>query len=394
ILSDAQKQQIKSRDDVVAGATGVNAKIDLLGFEMDPEENQASRAEFLAISSQTGGAYYPAVSADALLSVLQQILGPSEFSVTDRSLKTSEPIPFGQSVDLDLSNSSPQSFGVTVDRTTEQIQVREGERIRMYFDRKESRLFVKPYLNERVENASLLSRPEISIGFHTPRRVPDHEDHVRFRCSLSLEEDQFLSRPESVVVRVTALKADGSETENVWYAFNPLFATDVSVPVVEFVAEDWPQDFTRARVEFWASWETIEPEDSRPLEEYLNSSETIDLPMRDRPIFARESPEQNGTYYLIENFSESAPIDNPFLMNIVSNDPESPLRWRVRHRFDRIRGVHLQEMIPERASSGKPAELQVELRSFEGIIRRSLTTAKPAELEVQPAGTILQPTSH
>ena len=398
ILTEAQMEQIKTRADVLTAASGPNAKIDLLGFEMDGADNAKARSEFLDICTQTGGAYYPAVSADALLSVLQEILGPSQFSVSDRSLRNTEPIPFGRAVDLKLPDSSPQSFGVSVDRTTEQVLVRGGERVRMYFDRKTNNLFVKPYRKELVASKPFSSKgdvplADIKVGFHSPRLEPNHENRVRFRCSLSSDSQRFVSRPASVLVRVRALNTDGSPTDNVWYAFNPLFAADVSVPVVEFVAEEWPQECSRARVELWTSWQDIKPEQTLALDQLMASSQAIDSISPPRELIAKQSPEANGTYFLIEKYSDSDKFENPFLMQVAhTNESDNPVQWTVRHRFDPIQKVHLQEMIPDRTSAKGKVDLNIELTSFDLIRKHSQTTAEPMELEVLPAGTILQPT--
>jgi hypothetical protein len=327
--------------------------------------------------------------------VLREILGPSEFSVHDRTLRRVQPIPFGQSADWDITPGSPETVTVSVEQSTAELLLRGGERVRMYFDRKQRRLFVPPYDQELVSRKPLIPAgrgpvADLTVGFHSPRREPDREDRVRFRCSLASVSGQPVARPAMTLIRVRGLKHDGTPADDLWYAFDPLFATDASTPVVEFVAENWPADCPRAQVEFWASWQPLPPDETLSLGEILDSPKTFSDTAPARELIARRSPAGDGTVFLIENFRAGGPIENPFWMRLSAGDNVEAPDVFVRHRFDSLRGVHLQEMTPGRAAGAET--WQLELRSFQRLSEGSLSIADPVELTILRAGTILQPT--
>ncbi|MEM8669148.1 MAG: vWA domain-containing protein [Planctomycetota bacterium] len=234
---------------------GSSVPINILGFGVAPDERSAAAEAFNAIAEATGGRYQTVDNGRDLLEVLQSRLGLGRYRVSIAQenqnvlrLDEDESHPLNRTVSVPLTSDRPTPANVSFQASAAQVEFEGGEwlQLRLAGNRIESIPYIvdSPITEELVQGRYGDDTNHV-VRIHRPRPV---DAGVEFTVSLQSLDRVQTKRPEEVWLEVTPI-GDGQPS---YHFYDAHFQPDTPVPVLTWMADNWPQEIRKARVRFWA----------------------------------------------------------------------------------------------------------------------------------------------
>ncbi|HEY2146638.1 MAG TPA: vWA domain-containing protein, partial [Pirellulales bacterium] len=251
----------KRRDDVMTAMGDHKIPVDIVGFGIPAAEQAEAAREFSALAQQTGGSFTPVSSGTSLVKSLQTLLGPKIFTVLDGGGQQIGRGQVGTAVTVNPKPSGPRSYTIAMGPLTDQIELSGGEAAELLLGTDgrtlESVGFDKgePRFAPLVEASGATSI--LRLGVHRPV----HEaSGVRFPFSIQRADRQFTSRPVESWIEVTPLLDERRASPSKYVFYDANFEPGTSVPVLNWLAADWPGAAKQASVVGWIKYDRTPPD--------------------------------------------------------------------------------------------------------------------------------------
>jgi hypothetical protein len=245
-------------------------------------KNDAAFKDIDTIANDSGGQSHDARNAAILLQRLQQLLNPFKFTVQPSDPPPDSPLRLGKTWEVRPSPREPARYSVEVSNAqprpvSTDVTLEGGEGLELFLTQNSlvhRRFGFDPnHLVARkwVENVQDLNSPR---KFFIAAHLVEKQGNSRLiRVSVqNQDETQFSPRPRHLWAEITPVPPapDG----RVYNFFDLEFEEDQPVPVLRFVAPDWPAGSRQADVRLWLKFE----EDGAVVQ-------TIEAPVAERKEF-------------------------------------------------------------------------------------------------------------
>lgn len=258
----------RTLDDVLSAAAGRKVPIHVVGFGIPKDQQEAARADFGKLTETTGGQFFPATNASALTRSLESLLGEATYRLLDAGGKEIAQSPVGRAVELGGVPPSPRKFSVALENSRLEIELAGGEALELVAGRAIGRIESAAYLKGNPKFAPLRGDSSVlQVGAHTPVR---QDQGILFGISFQHAHRGFAARPGEVWMEVTPIipGASGAATKYIFY--DSPYLPERPVPVLECLAEGWPQAARRGEIRVWCKPTMTEPTMVVPLAKVAN----------------------------------------------------------------------------------------------------------------------------
>jgi hypothetical protein len=261
------------------GRRRVPLRIDVVGFGISPNgTDRASRMDDVRnLAMSSGGRFFEAANAEALGKSLRESLRVAQWKVRGPNAPQ-DGVGLGSSLTLPppLAGRS-QAYEVVLESGANpprrRFDAEGGEAIDLHVSGGGSRLEFRRYdggteqgLRDSRTNLSAPSEPQRKyfVGAHLASRSGDS---IRFPLSIqNANAADFSPRPAESWVEITP--RSGADSVGVPFVFYDLsFQQDRPVPVLDFVAANWPRTADRAEIRAWFRFTKTQPDVALPLAE-------------------------------------------------------------------------------------------------------------------------------
>ena len=266
--------------DVFQALAGRRVPIHVVGFGIPAEEAAAAQQAYQQLAQATNGSYTPIDETAELLDFLQGLISRESFTVEDSGLFHATSA-VGSPEMVSRLSSLQQPLTVSAADAQIQLTAEGGEAFRLQLSPDGVRLLVEPYLTGNPRFHPLTGqagafglRPSLVV--HRPLR---RQGTVEFEFSLQDRDGLFVPKPRSVWIEVTPILSSGQRGDKyVFYDRN--FRPGVSVPVLRWLAEDWPVDAAQAEVDFFCRFDELDPDERIPVPAGADAGtlHTVELP--------------------------------------------------------------------------------------------------------------------
>lgn len=379
ILTPRQQEKLISAEQLESSLAGRPIRLNVLGFDLSAEQDVELQVELRNLVNTAGGDYFPAVDASNLLPLLQEIVGPRSYSVT-RNFGLLGNYSLGEVADVESSADQRRPLDIVVRSATARITDDERRAVQLYYRPDRSELTAKPFrldLQQSLPVPAAAGAPVsgLWLGVHHPRFTSAERHSVGFRFSLQTDSNQFVSRPETFLVRAVATGADGQPVGREWFYFEPQLRADFEVPLWQLQAHNWPSAATHIVFEVYLSWSTAAFEH----ETWTITNLGTQLAMREssqRQYFARTDAAVPRTLFLAERRSADEQRW-PGFFRLRSADESTA--WTSRDVFELAHGVHVQAFSPlgEDADLGTEWNVEVVIPDPAAVLNEQRLTTEP-----------------
>ena len=255
-------------EDVATAWAKQKPAIHLVGFGIPEQEVAAAEREYRDLIDRTGGTYQTSVAdAQVLLRKLDHLLTRATYEVLDTSGdsigvpierdgglgREAGPTQLGESLAIQLAPQTAGNYIVACQQERESILLRGGEAAELELSADGRSLASVPYLAGAPRFGQLIaaaSGTPVGDQFGVHRPIIENSG-VRFEFSLQHPRRRFTPRPAEIWIEVSPLDADGKSVTSSYTFYDAVFAADVPVPLIRWLAKGWPDQGRRARVDCW-----------------------------------------------------------------------------------------------------------------------------------------------
>ncbi len=353
----------------------VRIPIHILGFDLAEDEARAARDEYTRLAKETQGSWKEVGSGNELLEALRERLELDGYLVLDDQQRPVNPVTGGKvklsrlNDRVEITTSLPQRFTVSFRSIrAKQVELEGGEAIELYVrDGEPQDIVALPYDGQpghigrdvvrdgerRLIGGERGDATDYVLRVHRP--ISDGAS-VRFPISLQRNPNapsrpHFTPRPKETWVEITPVRGTADVGE-AYLFYDTNFEPDEPVPVLEWTADEWPENADRARIRFWCKYQatTAVP---IPLRDVVNSpdrfGELQSLPnIRgvDLSIKLTESPEGDYRISVEERHREQPRRIDAIRVQLDTKSDVKPKH--VSHQFDSKNGyvTHTYDFSP------------------------------------------------
>lgn len=237
-------------NDVLSAVRGQNIPIHIVGLGIAENEQAEARREFGDLASATGGSYVPAENATSLVRSLDQLLQEVTWRLSDNLGGTVGETDLGRTITVRPGPTRPRNYTVACDRAVDSIELAGGEAAELVLSSSGARIESLPYLkgNPRFGRLQGPSSAEAIFGVHRPLWS---DEGVLFNFSFQHANRLYTPRPREVWITVKPLVAE-SEPAPRYFFYDTHYQPATPVPVLEWLATDWPVSARQAEVSVWS----------------------------------------------------------------------------------------------------------------------------------------------
>lgn len=343
----------KSVSDVLAAARGKNIRIHIVGLGISEQEAQAAQREFGQIARATDGKYVAVDRAARLMDSIKSLLEPREYAVTSDAGET-EQAKVRQSITVPTDRSRPREFRVTMGELETGVSLEGGEAVQLVVSTAEDKLESVRYEDNSPRFVPLITGTParasgFEVGIHQPKFFPEG---VRFEVSIQEVNRSVPPRPREIWVEVVPkagpakdrLSSGKSYPKYIYY--DAEFTPDRPVPVLNFIAEDWPAAAQFAEIRVWCNFQRTEPTEAVAWDNIINGplQKRMEMPLPAVPGVTWQLSQHGNRVGIVERHSANSPGINAVKVDLLSR----VLPVRITRRFDEATGLvsHLYEFRP------------------------------------------------
>jgi hypothetical protein len=383
----------KSRDDVVAAFKGKKVAINIVGFDIPPEEAAEARRDFSLLADETGGSYVSAANATSLIKSLERLLGPQDYRLLDGQDRVVGEARLGMPVVITPPPDRMQSYTVSLDRLSTPLELQGGESVELFQSRDGSRLETARYDTGEPRYLPVLRGANETSGYllgvHRPVRV---EDSARFPLSIVRADHGFAARPAEVWMEIRPPQGSPEKAGQIAVFYDANYLPGTSVPVLNCVAGNWPASAKTAVISAWFKYQQTPPARTLSFDSLLG-----------RPSEAEPIPPLDG----LPNVSIQVRLDrdpqspDDFRLAVVErHDSQSPslaslkvetfpVAQRVVHRFDSTNRLVTHQFFFRRVAKGEINSHELRLTRAADA-KADADMAEPTEVDVSVASDLIR----
>ncbi len=363
-------------------------RIEILGFDIPPDERVRAVREFQQLADATGGSFHTANHAAALVRQLERQLATTPFRVLQGENVLAE-AELGSTIRLDPVPEAILEIGTAREMT----RLEGGEHLRLTFRRDRERIVALPYEEGAPHFAELVdplaAKP---TGYHLGAHRPHREgDTLLFPLSFQALDGKLTPRPDHVWVEIVPLGHDRAASHGERYVFfDTFFEPDLPAPVWYCRCPDWPREATQAEVRAWILPELPESGERTLLKEIADQ-----LP---RTSEGFPVPQAAEVHYQVRTIPPATP-DDPLRIRVVQRHPAGtplhslkldliPRPVRYQRQFDFSQGVVLHDF--SYGSGPPPLEtIHLHWRTRDELTREAWQLERPLRLNIFPRDEVL-----
>lgn len=264
---DQLPANVSKRVDVVLFQAGAVLRDQKLIERLGAARIRRELADIKAIAERAGGQYFTADDPQQLVDSIREALKLVKFSVVPQEAAAAPPAElreFGQEQILDVSDGVSRKYQVQLHPKSNVegpiVEIEGGEALELEYDKSRDRLVFRPYERAERDGRPLkgdfvdpITRERYNV---TPILPVKSLNRVQFEIAIqNVNLDMFTARPKNVWVGIQP-RTEADEPVGTMYCFTDAqFAEGTPVPVLQFIANDWPRDATWAAVQMWFKYD-------------------------------------------------------------------------------------------------------------------------------------------
>ena len=251
----------KRRDDVMTAMGDHKIPVDIVGFGIPAAEQAEAAKEFGALADQTSGSFTPVSSGTSLVKSLETLLGPKLFTVYDGSGNDIGRAQVGSMVTVSPKPAGPHAYTVAMSSLNERIELTGGEAAQLVLGADGRTLETVGFDKGDPQFGQLIESQGATSVFRLGVHRPVHEAAgVRLPFSVQRADRLFTPRPAESWIEVTPLLDEKRAAPSKFIFYDANFEPGTSVPVLNWLAEDWPATAKLAEVRGWIKFEPTKPD--------------------------------------------------------------------------------------------------------------------------------------
>jgi hypothetical protein len=399
VITDGANYQFNSpnpkrRDDVMTTMGDRKIPIHIVGFGIPASEQAEAAKEFGALADQTEGSFTPVSSGTTLVKSLETLLGPKVFTVFDGGGNDIGHAQVGSAVTVNPKPNGPHPFTVALGSLTDQIELSGGEAAELVLSADGKSLETVGF-----DKGDPLFGPLIDgdrgtetvwrLGVHRPIRAAEG---VRFPFSVQRADRQFAPRPIESWFEVTPILDEKRAAPAKYVFYDANCEPGTTVPVLNWLAEDWPAGAKQMEVRAWLKFEPTKPDWIVKLGQVANQ-----LPQSGTGTALDGLP---GVTYQVRTRRGDTP-GSPFRVAVIERHAEDspglgslkveiyPQPAHVVHRFDAENhlATHLFEL--DETSEQAVATYELHFTRRENAQKNTLQLAEPITRDVTDSTDVI-----
>jgi Mg-chelatase subunit ChlD len=258
----------KRVEDVLSARGDQPIRVHLVGFGIPEQERELAAREFRRLADETDGSYHLATSVNSLMETLEALLGFGTYRVED---DTSQLIGEAE-VDLPIAVDDPlrrEPYRVRWQSLVEPIPLEGGEAAELRIDPSGRKILSVVYDRGQPLFAPLIQLGTardsgVRLGVHRPLW-----DGRRMQLAFSFQrsDSRFAARPAEAWLEVTPHRETDGQTFPKYIFYDVNYEPGKPVPVLEWLAADWPSQASHLAVTAWCKMSRTAPSKVVPLAE-------------------------------------------------------------------------------------------------------------------------------
>ncbi len=390
----------KAVSDVLASVRGKRIRIHIVGLGISEQDAATAQREFGQIARATEGKYVAVDRASRLIDSIKTVLEPREYAVTSEDGETRE-AKVRQSITVPADPFRPREYRVELGTLETMVPVEGGEAIELVVSSAEDKLECVRYEDNSPRFVPLIvGTPARSsgyeLGIHQAKFFPNG---VRFEVSLQNVNRLVPPRPQEIWMEVvpksgsvTGNLTGGGKTYPRYVFYDAQFTPDCPVPVLTWVAEDWPAEAPFAEIRFWCNFRSTEPGEVVAWEDIANRpfAQRVDVPIPGVPGITWQLSQRGNRVGIVERHSVNSPGINALKVDLFSR--AKPVR--IVRRFDEKAGLvsHSFEFQPADVEQfGVGDKPQIRFTTRTEIHADSYRLDEAVLIEIGEASDVIQP---
>jgi len=295
----------------------------------------------------------------------------------------------GQSVMLDKHAGVKRylvKLGESDRPVSTEVTLEGGESEMLYLSKDGTRLEHRRYdrnLQTKAENVPDPSDPEnrakrFFIGVH----YTDWQGSaVPFEISIQPNDPTgFSARPGEAWIQVRPIVPEGTPTPAPYIVYDLTYVQKVPVPVLTFLAPDWPVAAQEAEIQLWFKLKKTQPDPIQGITvDELRKRGGFRLPELPATTFTADvRPGEQGTPYQVIVTERHAP-DKPLEGARVEMDPPS---IRVARQYNQKAGTVHHTFYYDAAAAAQAGAFRILLTSHQRLSERAVTLPSPLKVRI------------
>ncbi len=255
-------------NDVLAAVRGQQIPVHIVGLDIDESEQDTASREFGDLASATGGSYVSAENATSLVRSLDRLLQEVSYRVIDGQGGVIGETDLGRTITVRPSPASPKSYSISCDRAVDAIELAGGEAAELVLSASGKKIETLPYLrgSPRFGRLTGPDSAEAIFGAHRPLWT---DEGVLFSFSYQHTDRRFTKRPRESWITVRPL-VDESQPVPRYFFYDAPYEPGTPVPVLQWLATDWPAAARQAEIRVWSKSRTTTPSGTASLGDLLD----------------------------------------------------------------------------------------------------------------------------
>jgi len=383
---NAPSDYSKNRQDVLDQWEKQPVPIHIVGFGIPDDESAQAAREFGDLAVRTQGSYVSATTAGELVKSLEALLGPSVYRLTDEIGTEVGRAQIGSTVVVSPAPGRPCRYWVQLEHLREEIELAGGEALELTVSADGRRIVSRPYTQGCLKFVHLVEGPmhratEYQAGIH---RAIWQNEALRFPISIQHQKNHFTRRPGETWVEITPVSDDGENEFQKYIFYDANFEPGKPVPVVEWIANGWPQKAQKAAIRIWCKPEKTKPTKVVTLEEVANRVPTEGTGFRldDLPGFTyqvrvqqRADPREPTRVSVVERHADAAGVGSVKVEMV-------PMAQHAVHQFDAKNGLVIHTFYYDDISAPTISKHEVSFTTRDAIRSGSWYNEEPVAIDI------------
>ena len=281
------------------------APVHILGLGMNRNDQRDAIGEFTRLCHDTGGRFQSLSRSTDLAKALRDLLAPGNYRLlpSQDGNRPQQQERLGAPIRVAPVPKSPETFLVefknhelansggastvtdgssaeTVGASAiEPVLLQGGESLQLYVNQLGTEIFAYPFDDNVAGASELVSSTDRGTGNTTEHLVRVHDpergmgNRMTFPVSWQRHDHdtttgktrwRFTRRPSSFWIDLQPMDRQGNLVGEPYAFFDAAFAAEKPVPLMNLVADNWPQSATRARIKLWSQPASDQPASDQP----------------------------------------------------------------------------------------------------------------------------------
>ncbi len=384
----------KDLQDVVTAVQGKGIAVHIVGFGITDKDAPTAQQEFGTLARLTNGSYTPVDKASQLVDSLEKILSVQDFTVlADQQSAASSEV--GKPVTINGPFPPTRQVTATLGPASLKLPISGGEAVELSPTADGTELRSVRYERNLTTLLPLVNgTPTVSLelGVHQALR---RENGAMFEFSLQDRQRRFVPRPAGIWLTITP--GDGTDASVQPYIFyDPEFVPNTPVPVVQWLANDFPAKQKQAQVQVWVRNELPELIGEYSLKQNLvtaiRDGATLSLPsLPDIGVDIRVRPGDIDRIDVVERHPAGVTARDLLYVTLQTDRAIQ----RVVRRFDLAQQVVVHMFLlanDQRAVADRLGNTRVQVRTHRAFAAGAFHLTEPALVEITTDPGLIRPT--